>query len=229
MFPSLWDLTILNIWNKQVPVHLEKVSAEMHTIDSGRTCQYMWNCLVLLCWNHSSFSGNAWVSVGGRRRLQGHPFHPPSPASSPFFFQPGFFPSLEIFDLDLKFCVSIGAFLRDYILVFKGFPGGAEVKASACNVGDLGSIPGSGRSLGEGNGNPLQYSSLENPMDGGAWWATVHGSQRVGHNWPTSLSLSVDSYFGFPFLSTFLLGADSSSHQGVLPHFNTDRVSSTLT
>ena len=50
-----------------------------------------------------------------------------------------------------------------------------EVKASACNVGDLGSIPGSGRSPEEGNGNPLQYSCLENPMDGGAWWATVHG------------------------------------------------------
>ena len=55
-----------------------------------------------------------------------------------------------------------------------GFPGGSEVKASACNAGDLGSIPGSGRSPGEGNGNPLQYSCLENPMDGGAWWATVH-------------------------------------------------------
>ena len=53
--------------------------------------------------------------------------------------------------------------------------GGSEVKASACNVGDLGSIPGLGRSPGEGNGNPLQYSCLENPMDGGAWWATVHG------------------------------------------------------
>ena len=47
---------------------------------------------------------------------------------------------------------------------------------SACNVGDLGSIPGSGRSPGEGNGTPLQYSCLENPMDGGAWWATVHES-----------------------------------------------------
>ena len=55
------------------------------------------------------------------------------------------------------------------------FPGGSEVKASACNAGDLGSIPGSGRSPGEGNGNPLQYSCLENPMDRGAWWATVHG------------------------------------------------------
>ena len=63
-----------------------------------------------------------------------------------------------------------------------GFPDGAEVKASAGNVGDLGSIPGSGRSPGKGNGNPLQYSCLENPMDRGAWWAIVHGSQRVGHD-----------------------------------------------
>ena len=59
-------------------------------------------------------------------------------------------------------------------LPLRGFPGGSEVKASASNVGDLGSIPGSGRSPGEGNGNPFQYSCLENPMDGGAWWATVH-------------------------------------------------------
>ena len=58
---------------------------------------------------------------------------------------------------------------------WRGLPGGSEVKASACNAGDLGSIPGSGRSPGEGNGNPLQYSCLENPMDRGAWWATVHG------------------------------------------------------
>ena len=55
------------------------------------------------------------------------------------------------------------------------FPGSSEVKASACNAGDLGSILGLGRSPGEGNGNPLQYSCLENPMDRGAWWATVHG------------------------------------------------------
>ena len=53
-------------------------------------------------------------------------------------------------------------------------PGGSEVKASACNAGDVGSIPGLGRSPGEGNGNPLQYSCLENPMNGGACWATVH-------------------------------------------------------
>ena len=52
---------------------------------------------------------------------------------------------------------------------------GSDGKASACNVGDLGSISGSGRSPGKGNGSPLQYSCLENFMDGGAWWATVHG------------------------------------------------------
>ena len=56
-----------------------------------------------------------------------------------------------------------------------GFLGGLEVKASDCNAGDLGSIPGSGRSLGEGNGNPFQYSCLGNPMDAGAWWPIVHG------------------------------------------------------
>ena len=64
-----------------------------------------------------------------------------------------------------------------------GFPGGSEVKVSACNVGDLGLIPRSGRAPGEGNGNPLQYSCLENPMDGGAWWAIQStGSQRVRHD-----------------------------------------------
>ena len=55
-------------------------------------------------------------------------------------------------------------------------------KESACNAGDLGSIPGLGRSPGEGNGNPPQYSCLENPMDGGAWQATVPGVARVGHD-----------------------------------------------
>ena len=51
----------------------------------------------------------------------------------------------------------------------EGFPGSSEVKASAWNLGDPGSVPGSGRSPGEGNGNPLQYSCLENPMEGGTW------------------------------------------------------------
>ena len=70
----------------------------------------------------------------------------------------------------------------------KGFLGGSEVKVSACNAGDLGSIPGSGRSPGEGNDNPLQYSCLENPMDRGAWWATVHrvAKSRTWLRWKTN-------------------------------------------
>ena len=68
-------------------------------------------------------------------------------------------------------------------------------KASACNTGDLGSISGSGRSLGEGNGNPLRYCCLGNPMDTGAWWATVHGVAKS----QTGLS-------DFTFTFTFILG-----------------------
>ena len=63
-----------------------------------------------------------------------------------------------------------------------GFPGGLDDKQSAYNAGDPGSIPGWERSPGEGNGNPLQYSCLENPMDRGAWYATVHEvAISVGH------------------------------------------------
>ena len=64
--------------------------------------------------------------------------------------------------------------LRLYLLI-QNFPGGSDGKATAYNAGNLGLVPGSGRSPGEENGTPLQYSCLENPMDGGAWWATVHG------------------------------------------------------
>ena len=60
-----------------------------------------------------------------------------------------------------------------------GFPGGSDCKESAYNAGHLGSIPGSGRSHGEGNGCSLQYSCLESSRDRGTWRATVHGSQRV--------------------------------------------------
>ena len=58
------------------------------------------------------------------------------------------------------------------------FPGSSDGKESACNAGDPHSIPGSGRSPGEGNGYPLQYSCLENSMDRGAWWAIVHGATK---------------------------------------------------
>ena len=88
-------------------------------------------------------------------------------------------------------------FLNHFIEI-KGFPGGTEVKATACSVGDLGSIPGSGRFPGEGNGYPLQYSCLENPMDRGAWWASVH---RVAKSW-TRLS---DLTFSFTIEIKFIV------------------------
>ena len=77
------------------------------------------------------------------------------------------------------------------------FPGGSDGKASVYNAGDLGSIPGLGRSPGEGNGNPLQYCCLENPMDREAWRAIVHGvtkswtqnSERDGNTRPPDLPL----------------------------------------
>ena len=65
-------------------------------------------------------------------------------------------------------------------LYLVGFPGSSLVKNLPANAGDMGSILGTGRSPGEGNGNPLQYSCLENPMDREAWWATVHG---VAKSW----------------------------------------------
>jgi len=86
-------------------------------------------------------------------------------------------------------------------MVLQGFPNGSHSKESACTTRDQCSTPGSGRSAGEGNGNLLQYSCLENPMDSRAWWATVHGVQRVRHSWATSLSL-------FQQLNVFTLSWD---------------------
>ena len=80
-----------------------------------------------------------------------------------------------------------------YLLVCN--KGGSDGKASVYNVRDLGSIPGLGRFPGEGNGNPLQYSCLENPMDGGAWCRLLSmGSQRVGHDF----TFTFNKLMGFP-------------------------------
>ena len=73
-----------------------------------------------------------------------------------------------------------GGLIFTVALGFLDFPGGSDGKVSVYNAGDLGSIPGSGRTPGEGNGNPLQYYCLENPLDRGAWEATVHG---VAKSW----------------------------------------------
>ena len=104
----------------------------------------------------------------------------------PLLLLPSIFPSTKVFSNELalhimwpkywsfSFSISPSNNYLGLITFRMGFPGGSEVKVPACNLGNLGSIPGSGRFPGEGNVNPLQYSCLENPMDRGAWWATVH-------------------------------------------------------
>ena len=77
------------------------------------------------------------------------------------------FRAMKLLCMTLQWSIHVKHLLK--LTECMGFPGGSDSKASACNVGDLGSIPGSGRCPGEGNGNPLQHSCLENPMDGEAW------------------------------------------------------------
>ena len=82
-----------------------------------------------------------------------------------------------------------------------GFPGSSDGKLSACNAGDPGLIPGFGRSPGEGTGNPLQYSSLENPMDRGAWQARVNGITRSQTHLSSTLKKGRD-ILGGPLVKT---------------------------
>jgi len=93
--------------------------------------------------------------------------------------------------------------------VFLGFPGGSDGKESAWNVGDLGSIPGLGRSSGKGHGNPLQYSGLENPHRG-AWWATVHGATRES-DMTEQLSTAHKWFQAGPFLKFFTLPKEAKT------------------
>ena len=76
--------------------------------------------------------------------------------------------------------------LGPYLTRFRGFPGGSDGKEADCNAGELGLIPGLGRSPGEGNGYPLQYCCLGNPTDRGAWQLQSVGSQRIEHDWVTN-------------------------------------------
>ena len=86
----------------------------------------------------------------------------------------------------INFLPVLESFLSPSLSIYIDTYCGSVSKESACNEGDSGLIPASGRSPGEGNGNPLQHSCLENPMDRGAWWATVHGSEKVRHDWVTN-------------------------------------------
>ena len=93
----------------------------------------------------------------------------------------------------LCYKVMVGA--RAFV-AHQGFLGGPDSKESACSVGDLGSIPGSGRSPGEGNGNPLQYSCLENSTNTGAWWAIICGVTKR-HIWVTNIHTHIQWEFCF--------------------------------
>ena len=89
-------------------------------------------------------------------------------------------------------------FSRDHVIM--GLPRWPMVKNPPANLGDMDPIPGLERSPGGGNGNPLQLSCLENPMHSEAWWAIVHGSQKVGHDWATEHTGHLCNY---EFLTTF--------------------------
>ena len=104
-----------------------------------------------------------WLTLSSGRSPNISTFQQPHRISF-YVFAVIYLSSLLLTDIWLQNCV-----------IIRGFPGGSDGKASAYNAGDPGLIPGSGRSPGEGNGNPLQYSCLENSMDREAWWATVHG------------------------------------------------------
>ena len=99
-----------------------------------------------------------------------------------------------------------GEFPLDVTQISLDFSGGSDGKASACNAGDLGLITGMGRSPGEGNGNPLQYSCLKNSMDGGAWQATAHVVAKV----QTRLS---NFTFTFSFLYILYIPSLTTRHE----------------
>ena len=94
------------------------------------------------------------------------------------FPSPGIEPrssALQADSLPLSHWEALESYENFVINLNSSVPSGSALKYLPVNVGDTGLIPGSGRPPGEGNGNPLQYCSLENPMDSGAWWGTVHG------------------------------------------------------
>ena len=99
----------------------------------------------------------------------------------PHFITLHFFYSSQVFHSNPESTKFINMICPMVYALFKGFPDGSVVKTPSAYMGDMSSIPGSGRSTGEENDNPLQYCCLESPMDRGAWWATVYG---VAKSWP---------------------------------------------
>ena len=99
------------------------------------------------------------------------------------------------------------ASLKLFCLLLLGFPGGSNGKESVCNAGDLDWIPGPGRSPGEGNGNPLQYSCLENSMDRGVLWAIIHGVTKSWtwlSDWQAHIRICIFIYLYMHILLTML-------------------------
>ena len=115
-----------------------------------------------------------------------------------------FFIILSLISFPLLICsfflelLLLGPLILYWSYIFQGFPGGSEGRVSACNVGDLDSIPRSGRSPGEGNGNPLQYPCLENPLDRGAWYSPPGHRESDTTEW-------LHFTYSFLFFSGFLL------------------------
>ena len=104
---------------------------------------------------------------------------------------------------NIPLCVCVCACISSYLYIphlLLGFPGSTDGKESACNAGDLASMSGSGRSLGEGNGNPLQYPCLEKSMDREAWQLQSVGSQRVRYDWVTNTFTFLQVGIIFPSL-----------------------------
>ena len=102
-----------------------------------------------------------------------------------------------------------------------GFPGGSDGKESACNAGEPGSIPGSGRSPEEGHGNPLQYSCLENPMDRGAWRATVQGisKSQTQLKWLTLSHTFTCAYIFFVYFAEGFIESNKYIWNATLPNW----------
>ena len=120
-------------------------------------------CLVFMDWVVTQAEWEGYCNHLGRR---GRDWHCRNWASAYF---------LTFYSWSQTGCGACRCIIQHILIYYMDFPGGSYCKASSCNAGDLGPIPGSGVSPGEGNGNPLQYSCLENPMDREAWQTTVHG------------------------------------------------------
>ena len=103
----------------------------------------------------------------------------PTPLSRSTLYQLLLFLTVSIVGLPQSVLLCIYMYVCS---AFKGFPGGSDNKESTCNTGDPGSIPGLGRPPGEGNGYPVQYFCLGDPMDSEAWWAAVHGVTQIGQD-----------------------------------------------